>query len=340
MARGTGFIGLIALGLLVGAAPAWSASRSFGPFSVEDAASAIILLDGEITPRSALDFRRVLEAAPNARALALNSPGGDTTAALLIADDVHTRSMRTLIPKGAECHSACAYIFLAGAERSALGELGVHQVSGPEDDMASAQTAIADVIDFLVRFGTPPDVLSIMFRTPPEEMHVFSADEIARFGIERTSAQPTTSLPGQPARESEAAAKAADEAARKAADEARQAAEAAAARAAADANVIAAAKAKADAEAEAKANAEAMRRAQGPAEALSAALGAIESLVHLRRRARKKLRMRLGGAAVIEHAAAGERDEIAGAARFGDLVAEALIGVAGRRQPAPRGSLP
>jgi len=266
MRRRAGLIGLIAVALVIGAVPARSASRTFGPFSVEDASSSIILLDGEITPRSALDFRRALEAAPSARAVALNSPGGDTTTALLIADDVHARSMKTVIPRGAECQSACAYIFLAGAERSALGELGVHQVSGPEDDMASAQTAIADVIDFLVRFGTPPEVLSIMLRTPPDDMHVFSADEIARFGIERTAAQPTTSLRDQPSRKSEAAAKAAAEAeasaaaaAAKATEQARQAAEAAA-RAASESRTIDAAKA--DADAEAKANAEAIRRAQ------------------------------------------------------------------------------
>lgn len=274
MRRKAGLIGLIAFALVVGAAQARSESRTFGPFSVENATAAIILLDGEITPRSALDFRRVLEAAPNARALALNSPGGDTTAALLVADDVHARSMRTLIPKGAECHSACAYVFLAGTERSALGELGVHQVSGPEDDMASAQTAIADVIDFLVRFGTPPEVLSIMFRTPPDDMHVFSADEIARFGIERPAARPTSSLREQPTRDSDTAAKAAaeaktraDAAARqKAAEIARQAADELAARAAAEAKSTADAEAidaaRARAEAEAKANAEAIRRAQ------------------------------------------------------------------------------
>ncbi len=263
MARGTGFIGLIAIALLVAGAPAWSASRSFGPFSVEDATSQIILLDGEITPRSALDFRRVLEAAPNARALALNSPGGDTTTALLIADDVHERSMTTLIPEGAECQSACAYIFLAGAERSALGELGVHQVSGPEEDMASAQTAIADVIDFLVRFGTPPEVLSIMFRTPPEDMHVFSADEIARFGIERPAARPA-SLRDESSSDNAAALKAAAEANARAEEAARKKADdlvrEAAKNAAPAANTID--PAKAEAEAEAKANAEAIRRAQ------------------------------------------------------------------------------
>jgi len=263
MTRWTGRIALIAFAVIVEAAPAWSASRSFGPFSVEDATSSIILLDGEITARSALDFRRVLEAAPNARAVALNSPGGDTTAALLVADDVHARSMTTLIHKGAECHSACAYIFMAGTERSALGELGVHQVSGPEDDMASAQTAIADVIDFLVRFGTPPEVLSIMFRTPPEDMHVFSADEIARFGIERMSARPA-SLRDDSSNDDAAASKAAAEANARAEDAARKKADdlvrEATKKAAAGANTTDAAKA--NAEAEAKANAEAIRRAQ------------------------------------------------------------------------------
>lgn len=264
--RKTRLIGLIACALCIGPGLAQPASRTYGPFIIQDGATAIILLDGEITTRSALDFRRVLAAAPNAKTLALNSPGGDTTTALLIADDIYTRSMKTIIPAGAECHSACAYIFMAGAERSALGELGVHQISGPEDDMASAQTAIADVIDFLVRFGTPPEVMSIMFRTPPDDMHAFSADEIARLGIERTGDKQASSLRDQPSPDDGAAAETAAEAKARASAEAEAAAEAR--RAATDVAPRAAADAKANraarsaAEAEARANAEAIRRAQ------------------------------------------------------------------------------
>lgn len=51
--------------------------------------------------------------------------------------------------------------------------------------LPSAQYSISDIIDVLNRFDTPIEVLTIMFRTPPEDMYVFSAAEIERYGINR-----------------------------------------------------------------------------------------------------------------------------------------------------------
>ncbi|SFI64488.1 hypothetical protein SAMN04515648_0944 [Phyllobacterium sp. CL33Tsu] len=169
-----------------------AAQQTFGPFSVDDSRPDVIALNGEIGVGAALDFRRVLQAAPNTKLLVLNSPGGTVEMALLIADDVHQRNIATYIAKGSGCYSACAYIFLAGKERQVDGELGVHQISSDSGNLVSAQYSISDIIDVLNRFETPTEVLTVMFRTPPKDMHVFTQDEVAQFHINRKRDDPVS----------------------------------------------------------------------------------------------------------------------------------------------------
>ncbi|KQR79432.1 hypothetical protein ASG03_12090 [Rhizobium sp. Leaf341] len=106
---------------------------------------------------------------------------------LLIADDIHQRRLATYIPKESKCFSACSFVFLAGDERKVDGALGVHQISSESPDLVGAQLAISDIIEMLNRFGTPMDVMHIMFKTPPDDMHVFSQGEVAEYKLNRTS---------------------------------------------------------------------------------------------------------------------------------------------------------
>jgi hypothetical protein len=167
-------------------APAHSAEQRFGPFAIDSERPGVIFLDGEIDVGAALNFRRAYDAAEDPEVLVLNSPGGIVQIGLLIADDVHRFELHTLIPDGQGCYSSCAFIFLAGHERRVEGELGVHQVSNTASDAESAQFAISDIIDVLNRFDTPVQVLTAMFRTPPEDMYVFSTSEIASLGLDRS----------------------------------------------------------------------------------------------------------------------------------------------------------
>ncbi|MFK0274073.1 PAN domain-containing protein [Ensifer sp. NPDC090286] len=171
---------------------AMAAEKHFGPFSVDDAHPGVIALSGEIDLYSALNFRRALQAFPDAKLLVLESAGGAVQMALLIADDVNQRGLSTYIAKDNGCYSACAFIFLAGSERQVDGELGVHQISSGSNDLINAQLSISDIIDMLARFGTPAEVMTTMFKTPPSEMHVFSKDEIERFALNRKSANNLT----------------------------------------------------------------------------------------------------------------------------------------------------
>lgn len=163
--------------------------KTFGPFGVDDNHPDVITLNGEIDVNSALNFRRALQAAPNAKLISLNSPGGNVQMGLLIADDIHQRKLATYIAKQSKCLSACSFIFLAGDERKADGSLGVHQISSDSPDLVGAQLAISDILDMLNRFGTPMDVIQIMFRTSPNDMHVFTQDEVERFRLNRASGE-------------------------------------------------------------------------------------------------------------------------------------------------------
>lgn len=178
---------LAALFAVVAGSKATAATKQFGPFSIDTPDPDYIHLNGPIAANSALDFRRALAAAPRAKAVVLDSPGGSVSMALLIADDIHQRKLSTLVPEGASCFSACAYLFLAGSERAVQGKLGVHQISSDEPDLVSAQLAISDIIDVLNRFETPVEVLTVMFRTPADSIHIFTPQEIADYGIERSS---------------------------------------------------------------------------------------------------------------------------------------------------------
>lgn len=168
---------------------AQAVEKKFGSFVVDTDHPTVLLLNGPIDIGSALDFRRALEFENRIRVLALNSQGGIAAIGLLIADDVHSRDIATFVDQGSACYSACAFIFFAGKMRTVEGRLGVHQISSETPNLESAQLTISDILDRLNKFDTPNEVLTVMFRTPANSIYVFSPEEIARFGINRTGSE-------------------------------------------------------------------------------------------------------------------------------------------------------
>jgi ATP-dependent protease ClpP protease subunit len=160
-----------------------SATQQIGVFSLPAGQPEVIMLNGEVTHTLAADFYRALDARPTARVVLLNSPGGYVNNALQVANEVRRRGMSTLVAKGMGCYSACAYIYFAGTSRFVEGELGVHQISAEVADLVLAQTTLSDVLDALDRFNVEQRIITVMLRTPPQEMYVFSPPEIAELGI-------------------------------------------------------------------------------------------------------------------------------------------------------------
>lgn len=182
------FIGALFAGLVAFANAAPAMAETFGVFRVATERREVIVMSGSFDQRAALDFGRALTAAPTARLLVLDSPGGIVNQGLLVAQLVHARGLATLIPEGAGCYSACAFAFLAGGERVVRGSFGVHQMTqgtGRVGDLEVAQTAVSDIIETLAAFDVDPRIFARMFRTPNARMDVFTAEEIERLAIAR-----------------------------------------------------------------------------------------------------------------------------------------------------------
>lgn len=173
----------LALAIVVMGYPA-AADERIGAFALFDHMPDIILMDGEIGINTPLEFRRALAANPDAKVLVLGSPGGYVASALILAGDLRSKGLSTAIPKGFGCYSACAFIFFAGKERLAEGELGVHQMAG-SDDASGVQSTVSDIIEALEEFDTPTEVITRMFRTPSESMYVFTPAELDSLNINR-----------------------------------------------------------------------------------------------------------------------------------------------------------
>lgn len=161
--------------------------EQFGAFIVFKDEPAVIAFNGEIGSSSPLEFRRALKARPEATILALNSPGGLVDSALVMAHDIRELGLATYVGDGQICYSACAFLFVAGTSRVAVGELGVHQIWNDANDLVSGQNKLSDVIEALDEFAVNREVLTIMLRTPPDQMHVFTTGELARLGLNTVS---------------------------------------------------------------------------------------------------------------------------------------------------------
>ena len=164
-------------------------NEKYSPFLYFDDDTSLLILAGEIDIRTSLNFKRfILEhGAPDV--LLLNSPGGLVHLALDVALEIDQLGIETAIPEDFGCYSACAFMFLAGKNRYADGELGVHQISSENADLYDGQLTLADIIDVLNKFDTPPELFVPMLSTPPEEMYILSDAEISDFGFYGKRAQ-------------------------------------------------------------------------------------------------------------------------------------------------------
>lgn len=174
---------LVGLFLFVSLAFASAQPASVRVFSEYD--KRTLLLDGRIVPGTFLAVKKQLDDFPEVQFIALNSPGGSVIEGLHIARLVEERGITTLVTEGHSCFSSCSFIFLAGSARYVRGgQLGVHQFTGSGDE-AIAQEMVAEIYETLFEFGISSQVMSRMFRTPSDEIYVFTEDELVAFEINR-----------------------------------------------------------------------------------------------------------------------------------------------------------
>ena len=123
--------------------------------------------------------------------LVLNSKGGSVVSALAMGRIIREQGMATMVKPGDICMSACAYLFLGGDERFAPkgAALGMHRFRFGNDDADKktltneAQSLSGALIEYFVEMGISPEALAVAMRAAPEDMYVFSQEEMQSYRI-------------------------------------------------------------------------------------------------------------------------------------------------------------
>lgn len=156
---------------------------------VTEGGIAVVFASGDIVEGDTDRLERLLDQGKiEGRIILLDSPGGDLLEAMSLGRSLRYFGFTTFLHQKAECLSACAYAFLGGEYRVALpgAVIGVHQFSGGRDefkDQSGAQTISGVVIRYLNDMDVSAKVAEKAMLTPPDEMHVFTNDEVLAFGL-------------------------------------------------------------------------------------------------------------------------------------------------------------
>lgn len=120
----------------------------------------------------------VLDAAPAARWLVLDSNGGRLHEARVLAQAVRARELNTYV--GRMCASACTYVFLAGKTRAAspYARIGFHQPSFVGLNAAGQQLITQRMLDVYREAGLPDAFIQRVGRTPPSQIWYPTPNEL------------------------------------------------------------------------------------------------------------------------------------------------------------------
>lgn len=125
----------------------------------------------------------------------LASTGGDVDAAMAIGRWARAHSAITMVDSigssDALCYSSCALVYIGGALRLNMGQIGLHRpyLAGPprapDEVRAAVYEMVRGVQEYVEEVGVTLEFAQIMFNTPPSEMRVFSGAEILDLVPER-----------------------------------------------------------------------------------------------------------------------------------------------------------
>ena len=141
--------------------------------------TCLVGLQGPITTDTRLKFGDALEASERMGcgkpAIMLESPGGGVVDGIAIGREVHARGLQTITRY--ECASACALIFMGGAERVLVGSraaIGLHQAASGRaaEDLRCSSVAGANAVQEMKRYlqWVAPEkggeVMKVIMETP------------------------------------------------------------------------------------------------------------------------------------------------------------------------------
>ncbi len=158
----------------------------FEPTTWQDAPA--LVLTGAIAPGDAARFAEFMAGRDAPATVFLNSPGGSVGDALDIGRALRGMDAATRMTAADICLSACPYLLAAGTARTVAegAMVGVHQHYFGENAALPAFLAVediqrgqAEVMAYLVEMGVDPRLMQPALSTPPDEIYLLTAAEMA-----------------------------------------------------------------------------------------------------------------------------------------------------------------
>lgn len=146
---------------------------------------AVVSISGDIVPGDRDQFIELTRDIQKVQVF-LSGPGGLGREAINIGEIIHARGWVTSVPGGAYCHSACAYIWIAGSTHTmGLGtELAWHSGYLSTDDQHADGNSNALLGKYLGDVGLSYDEIDTMIGNDPNDLRVIRRDvagEITKF---------------------------------------------------------------------------------------------------------------------------------------------------------------
>jgi hypothetical protein len=137
-----------------------------------------IVIDGTLTSGTSGRFRQLAADAPRLKRVTLDSPGGRQLEAARIAASVEERGLETRVER--ECMSACTFVLLAGAARTADPDarIGFHQPDFPGWSGAARRQAAREMGEDYVRAGLGRGFVERAMAVPPDDIWLPRRDEL------------------------------------------------------------------------------------------------------------------------------------------------------------------
>ncbi|CAN5489965.1 hypothetical protein BH10PSE7_BH10PSE7_33180 [soil metagenome] len=121
-------------------------------------------------------------------AIVFDSPGGSVAAGIEIGKAIRLMEYTTVVPKGAQCASACAIAWLGGSHRlmSDNYSVGFHaayrEVQGSSPTESGAANAVVGA--YLSQIGLGQKAIYYLTSAPPQSMEWLSFEQASLYGIE------------------------------------------------------------------------------------------------------------------------------------------------------------
>ncbi len=146
----------------------------------------LIMIKGEIVEGDSQRFRDISDSLEKATVV-LESPGGLLRDALEIGAEIRIRNFATMVSADAECYSACALIWVAGARRymSRSSLIGFHAAYHESNgEYLESGMANAEIGSFMAHLGYRIEAIRFFTYAGPTEFLLLTPEDARSLGID------------------------------------------------------------------------------------------------------------------------------------------------------------